>query len=296
MIYILCDSKYHVFARQVQVRPAIALSSLRYHGSLPTPHSHPGNTSGLAWLLIVSPCHYCLCLSLYSHQIQRGIISAEPPTKTHLGNHHIQSVIQTHAPIPQRSALVQEAGDACVAGKPSGAPRTSPLLVGLSFAHLRGGGSFGGSFFFPMSCSFGCSNVGNGGTAIGTPCRCFGTSGRERCAFRVLLGFGTIGGLPAVFKSGFSSVSGFCFRLGVVTPGFSVTSATTLTLLALCDLERLPRSSVCGDSGSISSPSASHGVFATRSTRRRVVGSGGVKWTLPEPRSISRRLSTWSRL
>lgn len=103
-----------------------------------------------------------------------------------------------------------------------------------------------------------------------------------------------MGGLPPVALGlPFGSGPRSALRLGVMTPGFSDTFATTLTELPVCEFDRLPTGLV--DGGSASS-SMSHGVFATRSTRRKVVASGGVKWALPEPRNISRSLRIWSRL
>jgi hypothetical protein len=73
----------------------------------------------------------------------------------------------------------------------------------------------------------------------------------------------------------FNPSAGPDFRLGVLTPGFSETFAMTLTELPVCVWTRLSMGLASGDSAS--SSSASHGVFATRSSKRNVVGSGGIK-------------------
>jgi hypothetical protein len=98
----------------------------------------------------------------------------------------------------------------------------------------------------------------------------------------------------------FNSIPNSDLRLGVLTPGFSETFAMTLTELPVSDFDREPTTGLADGDGlaggdSISS-SSSHGIFATRSTKRKVVGSGGMKWALPEPRNISSRLIIWSRL
>ena len=184
----------------------------------------------------------------------------------------------------------------------SGATAASVLSVtAFNFVLRLGGGAFGGSFFWwlPLRCTTDVLGP------IGNPWRCFGTSGRALLGLPADLASISIPSSPRVAvwcAWGISSMFGpnSVFRLGVFTPGFSVTPATTLTLLAVCDGDRLiPRSlraTSCSPDSKTSSSCASHSTLATRSTNRTVVSSAGAKWALPAPLSILSTFNISSRL
>jgi hypothetical protein len=153
----------------------------------------------------------------------------------------------------------------------------------------RGGGALGGTFFaIPF----------NGGAVTGFPCLCIGTAGniflaRTAVSSPLLVASATPCSVPAsVFA-----------RLGVRTPGFSITAATSLTLmlLSVCERDRLMPSFLratspsTGDVASRSGlASCSHVTCETLLTSRRVVSSAGAKCAFWEPRRSwsTRRISS----
>lgn len=148
-----------------------------------------------------------------------------------------------------------------------------------------GGGVLGGNFFPPCFAPLTeCVGGGGGGGA----CRVLPATGAPFPAF------------TSVFLS-FSSCkesSNSNFLLGVWTPGFSITAATstTLVILAVWDWESDIPSNLRATSPSLISSSRNQGTLDTRSTSRIVVSSAGSQCPVPDPPRMLRTLIISSRL